>query len=293
MEQTLDSKRIAQLPLRELTRHGGEGLLLERFYIETLETTWTFEQKSEVMSLADDVVHVYHAGDDRDDKTYATHVLRVASRILSPNHFNIRNDPDLIIAALLHDVVEDHPERLLGFNIAKALTVEASKEHRKRALEAIAKKYDDGAGRGERIAAMVEALSNPIYDKTGVSQEQRQEYYREHVRDLMQHGGNERLIKLSDFIDNCLGLKYNPDPDLQKKLAPKYLPLIQQMREFVVSSQLAISVQADILRDLGQAEILCRSVIHDGVDVFHSLGAVAATGFSEKNDLVSLGQSAK
>ncbi|MEO5690979.1 MAG: HD domain-containing protein [Candidatus Saccharimonadales bacterium] len=280
MEHPLDVERIAQLHLRELTREGGEGLLLERFYIETLRTNWTDDEKSEVMNLADDIVHLYHAGDSRDDHTYATHVLRVATRILSPDHFNVRDDPELIIAALLHDVVEDHPERLLGLDVPKAVTLEEQRDHRERALKAIAKKYDDGDGRGDRIAAMVNAVSNPLYDKEKVPQEQRPQIYRSHVKELMKSKGKACLIKLSDFIDNCLGLNHNPDSRLQRKLAPKYLPLVDDMRDYVIRSELAESVKEDILIDLDHAESLCKRVIEHGADVFQSLGGVATLSYT-------------
>jgi (p)ppGpp synthase/HD superfamily hydrolase len=270
MEQTYGDKRIAALSLRELTREGGEDFLLRRTIIEVDHTNWTPEQKEEVKQLADDVVQTFHAGDVRDDKTYATHVLRVACRLLSKNHFNVRDDPELILAALLHDVVEDHPERLLGLSEVPK-TLEEEQEMRDQALQVITERYS------ERVAAMVLGATNPLYDKTGISEEARQDIYRKHVRELMRSDSDARLIKLSDFIDNCLGLEYNPDPVRRFKLARKYQPLITDMRIYVRNSSLSIPVQNDIQNDLLHAEVLCETIIREQGSTISSLGNLATS----------------
>lgn len=71
------------------------------------------DEKRLVLSAAQDAINLYHEGDMRDDHTYATHVLRVACRLLSPHHFNLTDDYRLILAISLHDVIEDRPERLV------------------------------------------------------------------------------------------------------------------------------------------------------------------------------------
>lgn len=270
MELPDGDERIAFLSLRELTREGGEDLLLKRIVIEIDRTDWPPEQKQEVKALADQVVGTFHAGDMRDDKTYATHVLRVACRILSKNHFNVRNDHELILAALLHDVVEDHPERLLGLN-EEPQTLEQEQAMRDQALQVIAQKY------GERVAEMVLGLTNPLYDKTPYTPEQRQDLYRGHVRNLMRGENDARIIKLSDFIDNCLGLEYNPDPLRRFKLARKYQPIIADMRIYVRNSDLAMNVQNDIQNDLLHAEILCEHVIEEEGSTILRLGSLATS----------------
>lgn len=270
MELASGDDRIAHLSLRELTREGGEDLLLQRLTIEVEQTAWTREQKDDVLRLAEKVVTTFHAGDIRDDRTYATHVLRVACRILSQNHFNVRDDPELIMAALLHDVVEDHPERLLGLS-DQPETLEEEIVMRQQALDSITDTY------GARVAGMVHDASNPLYDKTGLSKAERQEQYRQHVRELM-HGNSEaRLIKLSDFIDNCLGLEYNPDVTKRYTLAHKYQDLIVDMRLYVRKSPLSINVQNDVQNDLFHAEILCEHVIEEEGSTITRLGNLATS----------------
>lgn len=255
MNEAFNPGRIARLHLRELTREGGEGLLLERLYQEVLRTDWPDEIKTKVMALADDIVHIYHAGDRRDDKTYATHVLRVATRLISPDHFNLRDDPQLIIVALLHDIVEDRPERLIGEQgITDKSDIEGRERQRAAALDTIQSMY------GHDVAIQVQALSNHIIDPSTPIGE-RQQLYRKHVHELITRGGKERYVKLSDFIDNCLGLMHNPQPLLRQKLATKYMPLIPIMRIFVIGSDLSISVKNDVMLDLLHAEQLCQKYL--------------------------------
>ncbi len=276
MNEAFNKERLASLHLRELTREGGEGLLLERLYIEVDNTAWSDDEKLKVMSLADDIVHLYHAGDKRDDNTYATHVLRVATRILSPDHFNVRDDPNIIIAALLHDVVEDHPERLLGVAAAAKDDIEGRIIERDAALRVIATMH------GQEVADMVRNLSNPINDTSGVPGHERQQIYREHVAFLMKRGGKERLIKLSDFIDNCLGLAHNPSPKLRHKLAQKYYGLKDAMYDFVTTSDLGIAVKNDIFFDLDHAQQLCEMYAVQIPAIVESLGSKAINPFPPK-----------
>jgi hypothetical protein len=258
--------RIRHSTLRELThkKEGGEVALLERLNIEIDATDWTDEQKAKVKHVADLVVNVYHKGDTRDDNTYATHILRVACRILSSAHFNIRDDPDLIIAALLHDTIEDRPERLLG---EQALDDEdmsktgliARQDQRDRALNLIGKLH------GEHVASMVSDVSNPIYDKADLTTEERQELYREHVREVMNSDSPAKFIKLSDFIDNCLGLEYNKNGKIARnKLAHKYQPLLPDMLEFALSSGIHDAMKEKIVDELFYANELCNLVKNTG-----------------------------
>ena len=108
---------------------------------------------------------------------------------------------------------------------------------------------------------MVAAVSNEIYDKTRFSDDERQEKYRDQVIKLMKSGSDARYIKLSDFIDNCLGLEYNPEVDKRAKLARKYQPLIPYMLRFALSSDLSAEVKRDIEAELIKASTLCELII--------------------------------
>ncbi len=273
MEEPFNQERILNSSLRELTQDGGERVLLERLHLEVDRTSWDYDQKERVKQLADTVVTKYHEGDTRDDNTYATHILRVACRILSGDHFAIRDNPDLIIAALLHDTIEDRPERLLDEepldqNDYSPENLAALQDQRDRALYVIKDAY------GQNVTEMVEAVSNPIYDKTKLDQNQRQEFYRHHIRELMASESDARYIKLSDFIDNCLGLEFNPEKDSRYKLAQKYRPLLPNMLEYVINSDIHEVMKNKLETELFFALELCNKIIESDGEV-RLLGEVA------------------
>src|SRR5581483_9171299 len=82
-----------------------------------------------------------HRGDRRQNEPYINHPLRVAIRIMS--HYGIR-DPDVIVAALLHDAVEDHAAELAPAGTAEAAQTEAAQTEA--ALAVLAERF------GPRVA---------------------------------------------------------------------------------------------------------------------------------------------
>ena len=108
------------------------------------------------------------------------HLLRVALRVMV--HYGVW-EPDVICAALLHDAVEDHADEL-------------STTGRPGAFAALAAVY------GARVAELVAAVTNPVYAPG--SDKDRQ--YREHVVDSLTACPWARVIKLSDFTDNGVGV---------------------------------------------------------------------------------------
>lgn len=109
---------------------------------------------------------------------YIEHPLRVALRLI---RWGV-DDPELIAAALLHDVVEDCSAELL--------------EHFGRSGEesphVVARLY------GARVADLVLQVTNPI---DGTS-------YHEHLKGLASSGSIALLIKASDLKDNAGSIRY-------------------------------------------------------------------------------------
>lgn len=91
--------------------------------------------------------------------------------------------------------------------------------------------------------------------------DEKHEVYQTHVRELYDTNSPSRYIKLSDFIDNCLGLN-TFSQSLRYKLALKYRPLIPIMMEFVLGSKLLkLGSREDAVNDLIEAGNLCRIVV--------------------------------
>ena len=128
-----------------------------------------------------------HAGDRRQREPYVSHLLRVTIRILS--HYRTR-DPDVNCAALLHDAVEDHAD-----GIAPG---------RQAALAVLAGRF------GTRTAALVGAVTNPVWEPGRDEYEQ----YREHVLANLAASPWARVIKVSDFTDSAVGIIHTTGPKL-------------------------------------------------------------------------------
>jgi (p)ppGpp synthase/HD superfamily hydrolase len=169
-----------------------------------------------------------HAGDRRAREPYVNHLLRVAIRIICYYHVD---DADVIAAAVLHDSVEDHPDLLGG-------TPEA-------ALATLAGRF------GSRVADLVAAVTNPAWEPGRHPYEQ----YREHVAHSLDTDPWARVIKISDFTDNGVGLIHTTGPKLGR-MARKYAPLVPVLRELLArpDTPLADDVKAHIAGQLDLAE---------------------------------------
>jgi (p)ppGpp synthase/HD superfamily hydrolase len=140
---------------------------------------------------------------------------------------------DVACAALLHDTVEDHAGDI------------ASCGGRQAALAVLAGQF------GARTADLVAAVTNPAYDPGRDEHQQ----YREHVTASLQASPWARVIKVSDFTDNAVGLFYTTGPKLPE-LARKYQPLVSPLRELVLrpDTPLDPDVKRTIATQLSSAE---------------------------------------
>jgi HD domain len=217
---------LSVMPLHAITTMYGEQGLRERF---ALETAWLADpaargQVKRALWLAARL----HASDHRQREPYVNHLLRVALRIMV--HYGIR-EPDMICAALLHDSVEDHAEDL-------------SAAGRRGAFALLAAAY------GERVAELVAAVTNPVYTPGSDADGQ----YREHVADSLDACLWARVIKISDFTDNGIGLIHTTGKKAVR-LARKYAPLVPALADLAArpDTPLTDEVKARILGQLRRA----------------------------------------
>lgn len=222
------------MPLHAITEVFGEAGLRDRFNLE-IESLPDGDRRQleDALELASQL----HADDRRVREPYLNHLLRVAIRIV--RYYGIQ-DVDVLTAALLHDAVEDHPAELAGLSPALG--------HQKltdAALEELARRYNP------RVAGLVSAVTNPEYDPG----RDRHEQYRTHVADSLEHDPWARVIKVSDFTDNGLGVIHTTD-DKARSSAIKYRPLVPKLRELVrrPDTPLSQAVKDHILDQLDLAE---------------------------------------
>ncbi|NUS43024.1 MAG: HD domain-containing protein [Mycobacteriaceae bacterium] len=204
------------MPLHAITEvHGLDGLRA-RFLLEAAQLP-DHERILAALDLADTL----HRRDRRSREPYLNHLLRVATRIIS--HYGI-DDPDVVIAALLHDAVEDHPAELAG---------ERPGPRTEAALAELAARF------GNRVADLVAAVTNP----PPAESVDRHEQYRDFVAASLDRNPWARIIKLSDFTDNGVGILYTTGPKL-RTLAVKYRPLTDVYRDLVARSDTPLSAAA-------------------------------------------------
>jgi hypothetical protein len=274
---TAARRLLATMPLHAITTTYGEDGLRERFAQE-IDIFGPADRRRLERALA--LAGRLHAADHRQREPYVNHLLRVAIRILC--YYGVR-DPDVVCAALLHDAVEDHPAELA----ASGAAVQRAGEREPAAAGAVGREAGDGeqaagavgqragdggqragdggqrAGDGQqqaalaalaaefgpRVAELVAAVTNPVW-RPG---QDRHEQYREHVTASLESCPWARVIKVSDFTDNGVGLIHTTGPALAR-LAGKYAPLVPVLREMIARPDTPLSDHAKA-RIVGQLDL--------------------------------------
>jgi len=226
-------RMLLSMPLHAITEVYGEAGLRERLLLE-LETFPETERKQLIVAL--DLAARLHAGDRRVREPYLNHLLRVAIRIIK--YYGVR-DVDVLTAALLHDAVEDHPDELAG------TATGSYTELTELAIAELASRF------GPRVAELVRSVTNPEYDP----ERDRHEQYRAHVAASLDRDPWARVIKVSDFTDNGVGVVHTT-PEKAVSAARKYRPLVPKLRELVgrPDTPLSIAAKDHILDQLDLAE---------------------------------------
>ena len=235
------------MPLHAITEVYGEAGLRERLLLE-LESFPPVErgQLLEALGLATRL----HADDRRVREPYLNHLLRVAIRII--RYYGI-HDVDVLTAALLHDAVEDHPEELAaesGLISCQGTHTELTEA----ALAELARRFNS------RVSELVRSVTNPEYDPD----RDRHEQYRAHVAESLERDPWARVIKVSDFTDNGVGVVHT-SPDKAQSAATKYRPLVPKLRELVGRPDTPLSIEAKdhILDQLDLAEERFSAILDD------------------------------
>jgi len=225
-----DHERIAAMSLHQITAMHGQPGLRFRFVHETARLSTHDEciKAERALALAANL----HHGDRRQNEPYINHPLRVTLRIIC--HYNVF-DTDVICAALLHDTVEDHADRL-------------STDGRQGALHVLAEQF------GQRVATLVAAVTNPIYAPRSDKHTQ----YAEHVVTSLTACPWARVIKVSDFTDNAVGLHYTTGTKATR-LSRKYAPLVPIIQDLIdrPDTPLAADVKDRIRVQLHRAANRC------------------------------------
>ena len=238
------TRLLLSMPLHAITEVYGEQGLRERFLLEV--DAFPPDEAAQ-LGAALDLAGTLHADDRRVREPYLNHLLRVAIRIVK--YYGV-HDVDVLTAALLHDAVEDHPAELGGLDPAAHTHTELTDA----ALATLAERFNP------RVAELVRSVTNPENDPD----RDRHEQYREHVTANLERDPWARVIKVSDFTDNGVGVVHTT-ADKAFSSATKYRPLVPKLRELVGRPDTPLSVAAKdhILDQLDLAEERFAAILDD------------------------------
>jgi (p)ppGpp synthase/HD superfamily hydrolase len=183
----------------------------QRFRLALLDRC-SGEDSLKVNEALDFMELLYSEGDARlEARPYVSHAIEVARHLLVD--FGIK-DRDLLIAGILHDMIEDESDRLALF-VTETKTGESSRPAAEQALRA---KY------GDHVTGLILKLSNP----ETVDKSKKNEIYLEHLKELVKDP-EAATLKYADFSTNALRLDMISDPKRQARLKEKYAPAIKDV----------------------------------------------------------------
>lgn len=186
-----------------------------------------------------------HSGQTRSNRAnfprtpYIEHPLRNTIRVMRWGCYS----QAIITACILHDVVEDSAEGIYTLIHHTEPPAGMSEDDlRDVAIQFIEDRF------GTMVASIVLDVSNGILPKE-TTRAERHVIYREHVAEVIHDNPAVFLVKLSDFVDNAVGLYHNNIEINRKRvsvLAGKYLPLIEVFRKelYNLRDKLEISGEA-------------------------------------------------
>ena len=203
---------LLAMPLHAVTEMYGEAGLRERFALEMARLP-AADRSTMEDALA--WAGALHAEQRRTREPYVNHLLRVTIRILC--YYKVA-DPEVLAAAMLHDAVEDQPWAMVG-----RAPDDTAPPPQAEALAVLAERF------GARTARLVGAVTNPVYDPGRDADEQ----YVEHLREALGAEPWARVVKLSDFTDNGVGVVHAVGPKV-RRAAEKYAPVVPLLRSFLL-----------------------------------------------------------
>ena len=248
---------------------NGEAGLFERLAAEVERTDWT-NQEIDLFNLAlEDMVRI-HDGDRRGNHRSYVHMLRGAIRLISEGdqYFGVRDRPDLVIAYLLHDSVEDFAERWLTSEQRATLDLtryEDKLRAQQMAFRAIEQRYgkrlpdgydsaDNEAGYtsdptfGTQVSRIVEWMTSKPYpenlsDGADAIEFQKRKWgqYETGVRQLYEEEDayGAKLLKTIDIIENFVGgMRHHESVEKRAIHARKYIFLVETVTSYIASSHI-------------------------------------------------------
>lgn len=155
---------------------------------------------------------------------YVAHPIRNALRVIrfTQGHMSLDDVRRLAVICLLHDTVEDAPERVVTFYTEGDSVV--SDDIRELALFTISTRF------GDKVADGVRRVTNPELPE-GITREDKDAEYLNHITSTVVVSEDAYLTKAMDLIDNAGSLKHMDVVPRRARLASKYTAPVALMAE--------------------------------------------------------------
>ena len=227
--------KIASLPLKEM-----EASLLRTAILSHIAHSYRLDIDGEYIlaqvETAIDIASYAHRSQTRQNRGempkvhYVEHPLRNALRAL---RYGVTSDPATIIAIILHDVVEDCAA-IVAVELCDAPLGLGEETYRRIVHFYFLRTF------GAQVVRIVGALTNPL-SPDGLTRDEKNTRYVEHV---LAEIGDPRVFvaKYVNFVDNALSLHHSVNPAMVKRLAAKYLMLVEPFRARLADSDLRLIV---------------------------------------------------
>lgn len=209
------------------------------------------KNKETIERALDLMLFAHFSQKDRPDgQPYINHPLDVALHVANEYHIY---EPDLIVAALLHDTVEDQAKNILVWGNRK-LDEQESLEIQ--ALQIVNEHF------GKNVAELVRELTNPDFDakakklSKNVNEEEKLklQYYLQHFEGIYNDNAWAFAIKMADFSQNALHLdvlEESPRKDwFRRKYGPVILMIVQKLKNLENKSHPLCDVKEAISKTL-------------------------------------------
>lgn len=204
VDEAISSAEPRELGLKELNTKELEQLLLDGH-------NWTAEERQRVNQAFTFADH-FHRDQLYKDEPYINHPLRVANRIVG---YLELQDADLIVGALLHDIIEDHAAEIVRWKGAPP-------------IDDAVKRYGEARSFladwfGSRVGHVLQAVTNPPDLLKAEAEAEKLAAYASKVAEATSTTDGW-LVKFCDWCDNAVGL-YMSEMLAERKAwsAKKYL----------------------------------------------------------------------
>ncbi|WP_354214698.1 hypothetical protein [Arthrobacter sp. UYCo732] len=164
---------------------------------------------------------------------YIEHPLRGALRVL---RWGVKSEA-VLIGVILHDIVEDCLDRILGAFVPGDWSGFNETARRELAYRWITREFSPEA------AGLVRSLTNPVATANVLTKEQKRQNYATDVAAKIRGNAEAFIGKLADFMDNAGGLHHNAiegNEAMIWHLTQKYCPVVAIFQAELAANREAI-----------------------------------------------------